>query len=339
MANKDLAKPRFQQAWATANTKAHTTFLKIMNGGGPLVSTSGGVVTLNTKAMLDELAGRVGVGQKIVDKLPADAGQLTVMRSNQLNTAQNTFSIIKGFSFWFPLIGMAMYILAMWLAKGRRRRALRWIGISFVLVGLLVLISRGLAESTVVSSLASTAAVEPAVTNVYQILTQLLHDMAISTITLGVFVLIGAWLGGPSQPAVGFRRGTAPWLRDYPVVCAAVAIVFYLFLIWWSPTIGFQTQTDLILNTILMVSGFTALLLITRKEFPDADAPDFGEWAKERWRSAKDSVQDRRGGIAWSRDRSGLSTRLDEAERLADLRDRGILTDAEFEQQKHDLLG
>jgi hypothetical protein len=45
-APKLLASPQVQDAWRQANRAAHATFLKIVNGGGSLASTNGGVVTL-----------------------------------------------------------------------------------------------------------------------------------------------------------------------------------------------------------------------------------------------------------------------------------------------------
>jgi hypothetical protein len=47
----------------------------------------------------------------------------------------------------------------------------------------------------------------------------------------------------------------------------------------------------------------------------------------------------RDGGIVPERPRQEVSTRIDALQKLADLRDRGALTAAEFERQKADLLG
>ena len=46
-APKLLARPRVQDAWVTANAAAHQQLLRIINGGGAAVSTSGGKVTLD----------------------------------------------------------------------------------------------------------------------------------------------------------------------------------------------------------------------------------------------------------------------------------------------------
>src|SRR5918998_1545476 len=45
--NELLQRPRVQSLWEDANRAAHVLLLKIVEGGGPLVSTEAGVVTLN----------------------------------------------------------------------------------------------------------------------------------------------------------------------------------------------------------------------------------------------------------------------------------------------------
>ena len=46
-AEKALERPKVQELWASANRAAHEALLKVIDGGGPALSTSGGEVTLN----------------------------------------------------------------------------------------------------------------------------------------------------------------------------------------------------------------------------------------------------------------------------------------------------
>src|SRR3954467_15816059 len=46
-APKLVAGPRVQDAWVAANVAAHKQLLQVIDGGGPVVSTAGGVVRLN----------------------------------------------------------------------------------------------------------------------------------------------------------------------------------------------------------------------------------------------------------------------------------------------------
>src|SRR4051794_15549898 len=77
VAPRILANPKVQDVWSGANRAAHQTLIKILDDKGKVVSTDGGVVTLNLHELVDQLAGRLGV-QSQVDavrqKLQGSAG-------------------------------------------------------------------------------------------------------------------------------------------------------------------------------------------------------------------------------------------------------------------------
>ena len=156
-APKLLARPRVQDAWVTANAAAHQQLLRIINGGGAAVSTSGGKVTLDLNALVTQLAAYLGVSSQVAaaqDKLqgtagaqaqaqaqlqqrlnitvPATSGRLVIMRSNQLKTAQDVAGAVKSLALVLPALAILLFALAIWLARGRRRQALRTAGWCFV---------------------------------------------------------------------------------------------------------------------------------------------------------------------------------------------------------------
>ena len=159
----------------------------------------------------------------------------------------------------------------------------------------------GLGRGPIVDALSSTSAVVPAVTDIYNVSTDLLFDMAVSTFVAGLLVIFASVLAGPSKFAVGFRREVAPYLNNYLPASAAFATLLFLLLVWWAPTHGFRTMGGLSLNLLLAVSGFIALVRITHREFPDAEAPDFGaigDWSREHWHRTGDWAR----GLTWNRD-------------------------------------
>src|SRR4051794_11692106 len=85
---KALSRPAVQERWADANRQAQKSLLKVLEGGGPNVSTEDGVVVIHLKTMLEQISQRVGVGGRVVDALPPDVADLTVLRSDQLDAAQ-----------------------------------------------------------------------------------------------------------------------------------------------------------------------------------------------------------------------------------------------------------
>src|SRR3954447_4942928 len=61
LAPQMLARPRVQAAWRKSNEVAHDQLLKILNGGGPNVSTQNGEVDLNLNNLVGQLGSTLGV--------------------------------------------------------------------------------------------------------------------------------------------------------------------------------------------------------------------------------------------------------------------------------------
>src|SRR5215213_5257757 len=236
-APKLLARPKVQDAWVTANAAAHEQLLRIINGGGSVVSTSGGVVTLNLHELVSQLAADLGVSSQVAAAqaklqgavgaqakaqlaqrlnltVPDTSGRLVIMRSNQLKTSQDAASGVKNLAIVLPALAILLFALAIWLARGRRRQALRAAGWSFVVVGLLLLLVRRIGGNQIVDSLVKVPSNEAAVHQAWTIATSLLFAIAVALIIYGVVFALVAWLGGPTRPAQFLRQLAAPELRE-----------------------------------------------------------------------------------------------------------------------------
>lgn len=88
IAERALTTPQVQAIWAEANRAAHKQFLAVVNGGGSVVSTGEGEVTLQLGTVVEQIGEQVGVPEDLIAKLPKDAGELKVLDSEQLSTAQ-----------------------------------------------------------------------------------------------------------------------------------------------------------------------------------------------------------------------------------------------------------
>ena len=219
-ARRALEGPRVQAAWEQLNRTAHEQFVAIVKDEQTRnISTSGGEVTLNLQPLVADIGARVGL-EKLADKLPPDAGQLTVLKSDQLDLAQNLADLLEALVFVFLFLGLACYGLALYLARGRRRETLRAIGLIFATVGILLLILRGFAGGIVVDEFVKTAGVETAAADVWAISTSLLAAIAGGLIVNGIFILIAAWVAGNTRPAIALRRATRRGTRTtVPASC------------------------------------------------------------------------------------------------------------------------
>jgi hypothetical protein len=150
-----LQRPRVQQLFVNASSVAHQKLVNVLDDKtGHGISTGNGVVTLDVHQMIVEVGTELGLPQNALAQLPGTAGDITLMKSDQLSAAQTGVRTLKVLSVWLLVVVLVLYGLALYLARGARRATLRDEGIAFALVGLLVLIVRRLLGNYVVSSLA-----------------------------------------------------------------------------------------------------------------------------------------------------------------------------------------
>src|SRR3954451_15469210 len=113
-----LARPRAQQAWEDSNRQAHLALLKILEGGGPNVSTQNGRVVLDLKNLLTEMQQRVGVGGRAAKVLPGSPPHLEMMRSDQLSASYTAFRIPTPVPLVLVGLSLVLFGIAIWIAPG-----------------------------------------------------------------------------------------------------------------------------------------------------------------------------------------------------------------------------
>ncbi len=367
LAPKVLASPQAQAAWVQANVAAHKQLLNVLNGGGPVVSTQSGVVTLNLHALTSQLAATLGISnqvaaaqskvqgstgasarvaaqQKLGITLPPASGQLVILRADQLRTAQNVADGVKGLAIVLPALAILLFALAVYLARGRRRRTLRTNGWCLVLIGVVLLLIRRIAGDAVVDGLVKVASNKPAVHNVWNIATSLLYDLAVAMIVYGLVFVVAAWLAGPTRPAIAIRKALAPSLRDHPAVAYLAVGGALALAVLWGPTPALRNIWWILVFVALLALGVTMLRRETAIEFPDIESGqalrDFREQraqagAREAAAAQLAAAGTSTGGpaVATAPPAPG-SGRVDSLERLAALRDRGAITDDEYRAEK-----
>jgi len=325
-ADRLLQRPVPQRLWEEANRRAQSRFLDIVEGGGDTVSTSGGEVTLDLKSLLGKTQSDLGVGGRVEQKLPEDSSQIVILKSDQLAFAQDAVKLLKTLAIVLVVLALALYALAIYLAEGRRREALRATGIGLLFAGAGALVARALAGDVVVNALASTDAVRPAAEAAWSIGTSLLVQAATATVIYGAVVVIAAWLAGPTGWAMATRRDFAPYLRE-PRWAWSVFGVVVLGLIAWAPTPAFRQVIPALVLIALLALGVEALRRQTAREYPDARRED----SFRRIRAFGHMLRSRVSGRA-------EDTRLDQLERLGRLRDNGLLDPGEYEREKGRLM-
>jgi hypothetical protein len=264
-----LQRPRIQALWKEAVMRAHRLFIGVLNGDKGILQTTNGNVVLNLRPIVEQLQQQGGLVGRVAAQLPANVGQITILQGNQLHTARQAVKLVRFLSYFLFFLVLALYAVAVYLATGRRRQLLLGIGISAIVVGLLILVVRRYAGDYLINALTSNDATKPAVSVVWAVETELLRNVGINVLVYGFFVILAAWIAGPSRPATWVRRVLTPTARDHPwVIYGFVALVLLLILIS-GPTDG-QRIYPLLVVFVLAFIGVEVLRRQMLNEFPDA---------------------------------------------------------------------
>jgi hypothetical protein len=332
VAERLLEAPRVQSLWSDANRRAHEELLRVLDGGGTTVSTANGTVTLDLRPLVETLGERVGANE-LGEKLPVGAGRLTIIHSDELEAAQKGVKLLRRLPIVLTLLALILFGLAIFLAGPRRRRALRSVGIGFVVAGVLVLLLRSLGGHYVVDALTKSDTGKPAAEAVWGIATSLLRTVAASTVAFGVLVFLAAWLAGPTGVATALRREASPWVRRSSAAAYGVAAGVFLVLVAWAPVAAFRKPLGILVLALLVAAGAELLRRQIVREFPDYEGGDLGDRFK--------GVAGRVTGRGPSPSAAPVATgeaEVAQLERLAALHREGDLSDEEYARAKAALL-
>ena len=341
-----LGRPRVQEAWQNAQRLTAQQFINIVENKSKAITLSGNAVYIDLRPLMGQLTTQLGLPASVAQALPAGAGRLKIMSSNQISTVQNSVKLVKGLTIILPAVALLLFALCVYLYIGRRRHALFVVGIDLVIAGLIVLIARNVAGDQIVNALASTDAARPSAEAAWTIGTRLLSDIGQSIIIVGLAVMVAASLAGERRPAVAFRRAAAPWFRERPLATYGIVIAILLLIVLWGPIPATRKPIPVLILFVLVWLGVEALRRQTAEEFPDAQFGDSISGMRDRAANLRAGRRNRgapppaapmAGGagppILWSQDE-----RLSRLERLIALRDAGALTEAEFASEKAILM-
>jgi|tagenome__1003787_1003787.scaffolds.fasta_scaffold20914794_2 hypothetical protein len=336
-----LGRPRVQEAWKGANRITAQQFINIAEGKSAAITSQGNAVVLDLRVILTELIARLGLPRSLADKVPASAGKIKIMSSEQISTIQSAANLLKSLAIVLPVLAFGMLALAVFLARDRRRTLLV-VGFDIVLAGVLVLIARNLLGGHIVNVLATTDAVRPAAEDVWSIGTRILYDVSTAMVIGGIPIILCAWIAGPQRPAVAFRGTVAPWLRESPGVTYGVVAAIVLLVIAWGPIPATRMPIPVLIMIGLVIIGTEALRRQTAVEFPDATVDGTRASLSASVTRARHAVFGPHGVTNGDRGHHAgtpTSDSVAQLERLSALHDTGALTDDEFATQKSVLVG
>jgi hypothetical protein len=325
--------PRVQSLWREANRDLHRRFLLLIDDEARFVSTTGGNVTLEARPLVIELANRVGLGARVDERLPPDAGNIVLMQSDELEYAQTGVRVLRFLADWLWILAFLCWGAAVYLARSWRRETVGMIAIAFIILGIVIVVARAIAGGVIVDELVRVESNRPAAESAWSIVTSGLRESGITLALIGVIGAFGAWLAGPGRAAVSARSAIAPYIARPQIAFGALTAVFLLF-IWWAPIPGARSPLWLLVFGGLAFAGMALLRRQTMHEYPNAQAPDVAEGLRDWIASARSSF----GSAASPSRESQDAAWLDQLERLQSLRERSAISEEEFQARKTALL-
>jgi ABC-type glycerol-3-phosphate transport system permease component len=267
--NRVLGNPRVIDLVENAAKVANAKLLAIVEGkkSGRIQAQDGDVV-LNLRPVVVQVAQRIGV----TPPAGADSGQLVILKDTQLESAQTFLHALRIISLWIGPLAVLLFAAAVWVAAGRRRRILLWIGVSILVVGLALRLVRRAAGTYLVNRLTDDAQqYRDGWQNAYNILTKYLAAATVTLIIIGIVLVLGALLAGPGRREVAVRRFVAPALRNR-WIAYGIVVLLVLVVLAVRPGIAPRQWLSALLILVLGLIGAELLHRQVLAEFP-SDAP------------------------------------------------------------------
>jgi hypothetical protein len=353
-AEKVLETSTAQSLWEDANRSAHEQLVSVLEDKGDAVSTENGDVSLNLGSLLTNLASQVGIGEQLAEKLPPEAGQIKILHSDDLKTAQNVAIAVKGLALLLSILTLAAFAGAIYLSRGGRWVTVLFSGIGLIAAGFAVIVARHIAGGIVIDQLVTVESAKPAGEAAWSIATSLMNSIATTVIVVGVLFAIAGWLASPTGSARSVRQAIAPVLQRYsPWVYTGLAIFVCIYFLS-GPTQGLRSFITTLIVAGMAAFGIHELRKQTLEEYPDADYGDVFDRTKGKVVSAVKgaNIPERASKLRLPEVRrpnagaeaptatlaSDEDARLQRLERLGSLREKGVLSDEEFAAEKARLL-
>ena len=289
-------------------------------------------MTLDLGSIVDSVAAQLGLPSDLSSKLPPSIATLTLFQSSQISAVQTIGKAVKGLALWLTILVPLLYALAIFLARGHRRRTLMSVGFAIVFAGLAGFGIRAILESKITDAIATDASLrtDPSSSRDRH---RTARQVAGAFLLVGAVIVVAAWFAGPARIIVPVRRAIAPFMRLHPLPTFAITTALMVLVFFWNPIPATGTLGGIIVFLALALFGTAMLRLETAHEFPDAMPGD----ATAALRARISGFRERRHHDH-ATNGAHPATIPDQLDQFATMRDSGRITPEEYDSAKQALL-
>jgi hypothetical protein len=227
LAEKAMADARVEDVWVEANRRAHTRFLRVVEGTDPIILETSNGIRIDLRPLLERIAERIGVSPELVDRIPERIATVEPQRSEEV---ERGLKILRFLDAWGKLVtyfALPLLALGIWLAPNRRR-AWMWTGAGVILVGISLEFARDALGPVIASLLTESSTWRAAILATWDVTSGTIDDAALTGVIVGTVAIIVGLCTGPSGPARSMRRVLAPLLVDRALLTVAASGVLGL---------------------------------------------------------------------------------------------------------------
>jgi hypothetical protein len=275
-AQRLLDRPRIQELWVESLARTQEQLVRLLDGDTTAIQETNGVVVLDLQPLIIQLGTEVAVFGRVAQALPEGSGRIQIMEADNLSLAQDITHVLDIVGLWLWVVPILLFAIAVAIVPGRRREELRAVALAGLVVGILILLLRGIAGRYFVDNLVQFDSVRPAAQDAWNIITSLLADGGRTIVGISLILLLGVWLAGPTRSGTATRRVAAPFLaRGWLAYSIFAALA--LLILWWGPTAQTRRPLQMLVAAIIFAVAFEALRRVTVRDVPGAADKPLGE--------------------------------------------------------------
>jgi hypothetical protein len=273
-----LQSPRFQQLWEDVNRAAHAQLVDVLKGReGKHVTTEKGEAVLDLSPLIERIGDRIGIEAQ----LDENTGKIVLLKSDELEAAQKAVRAVDVLSALIGIVSLLFFAVAVYLASGWRREAIRGAALALLIAAALLLVLRRVGGDVIVNTLVHNHNVRPSVLTAWNVETSVMRDLGRFLVGLAIIGLMGVWLAGPSASGTAVRRELAGPFRDHVALVYAVYALLVAGVLIVAP-ISPARAFGLLALAILGAIGLEVLRRQALREFPEPLPPLRERWASRR---------------------------------------------------------